>query len=232
MLNVEQSKARMPEGPLFSFIYTKSGDAVFFSHLDTIRILERALRRTGLPLCFTQGCNPHIRLSSFRAVPVGVETDGEWISVKLADEVNPGELCSSLNAQLPGGFTITKAVRGGPEGLDAEEIGLTLCFDGPAEDVESAAGRWIAMEKIETTVTRKDRCFTVDVRPLIRRYEMRDGFVLFELEGMGGRQPRIGDLARALYKLASQEHVMVKALRIIHSPVIHGNPQSGLESNR
>ena len=51
----------------------KSGEMIYFSQIDLIHILERALRRTNLPLYFTQGFRPHVKISLLTGLKLGVE---------------------------------------------------------------------------------------------------------------------------------------------------------------
>ena len=51
----------------------KKGEMIFFSQLDLVKIFERALRRTDLPLYFTKGYNPRLKMSFDRALKLGLE---------------------------------------------------------------------------------------------------------------------------------------------------------------
>jgi radical SAM-linked protein len=83
----------------------KSGEMIFFSQLDLIHVLERALRRTTLPLYYTQGFNPHVKISFLSGLKLGVE--GE-ISVRLyfKETIEAEEVREHLSINLPEGLTI------------------------------------------------------------------------------------------------------------------------------
>ena len=53
------------------------------SHLDVVRMLERSLRRSGLPVSFTGGFHPLPRLQLALALPLGVEAHGEWMDLEF-----------------------------------------------------------------------------------------------------------------------------------------------------
>jgi len=69
----------------FRVLYDKGMSARFLSHREIINIFNRALRRSGLPLNFTEGFNPHPRLSMGPALAVGLEGEGEFLDIELTD---------------------------------------------------------------------------------------------------------------------------------------------------
>ncbi|HLN63421.1 MAG TPA: TIGR03936 family radical SAM-associated protein [Symbiobacteriaceae bacterium] len=81
----------------------------FLSHLDLQRTLERTLRRAGLPLAFTQGYNPHPRISFASALATGTSSEGEFVDIDLTEELPPAELVARVNAQSPVGLRFLEA---------------------------------------------------------------------------------------------------------------------------
>ena len=89
--------------------YSKKGDARFLSHRETMRAMERALRRSGVPMMFTSGFNPHPKLSYAPALPLGVAAEGEYLEVFLEGNVLPEEAAESINRGLPEGLRVVSA---------------------------------------------------------------------------------------------------------------------------
>jgi radical SAM-linked protein len=89
--------------------FTKSGSLALISHLDLLRLLERALRRTGLPVSFTGGFHPLPRLQVALALPVGVEGTGEWLDLEFTEAVDPTAVRTRLQAELPPGLQLLSA---------------------------------------------------------------------------------------------------------------------------
>jgi len=89
--------------------FSKSGSLALISHLDTLRLLERALRRSGLPVSFTGGFHPLPRLQLALPLPLGVEGLGEWMDLEFVDCVDPAAVRSRLQAELPPGFQLLTA---------------------------------------------------------------------------------------------------------------------------
>ena len=89
--------------------YQKTGRMAYLSHLETMRALERALRRAGLPLTYSQGFSPHPRISSTPALPVGVGSLGEYLEVGLDGEVELSDLAERINRGMPQNLRISTA---------------------------------------------------------------------------------------------------------------------------
>jgi radical SAM-linked protein len=79
---------------------------VLLSHLDLVRLLERALRRSGLPVSFTGGFHPLPRVQFGLALPLGVEATGEWMDVEFAQPLVAEAARTALQRQLPAGFVL------------------------------------------------------------------------------------------------------------------------------
>ncbi len=89
--------------------FSKTGDMRFISHLDLMRLFQRASRRASLPVTVTQGFNPHLKISVTRALKLGMESAGEEAVFAMDGEVSPREFIASLNAKLPRGVRIERA---------------------------------------------------------------------------------------------------------------------------
>jgi radical SAM-linked protein len=81
----------------------------FISHLDLMRLFQRALRRAGLPVTITQGFSPHLKISINRALKLGMESASEALTVHMSKKVEPALFVELLNKNLPEGVKIVKA---------------------------------------------------------------------------------------------------------------------------
>jgi len=86
--------------------FAKKSEAVFLSHRETMRCLERALRRSELPLSYTSGFKPRPRVSFSPALPLGVAAEAEYIEVGLEEDVNSKEALEKINQALPRGLEV------------------------------------------------------------------------------------------------------------------------------
>lgn len=83
------------------FVFSKTGSLKFIGHLDLMRAMQRALRRSGLPVRYSQGFNPHILLSFAAPLGLGIEGMREVMELPLQTEVPPEHFVSELNKNLP-----------------------------------------------------------------------------------------------------------------------------------
>jgi radical SAM-linked protein len=87
-------------------MYAKEGPARYISHLDLIRAFERAARRAGLPLAFTQGFNPHPKLSFAAPLAVGTAGKAEFADLELNGNISAGIVAKSLSVVMPEGLRV------------------------------------------------------------------------------------------------------------------------------
>ena len=108
--------------------FAKSGSLALISHLDTLRLLERALRRSALPVSFTGGFHPLPRLQLALPLPLGVEGLGEWLDLEFVELVDPAAVRARLQVELPQEFQL----------LSAESVEVF----GPSLSQQLMAARW------------------------------------------------------------------------------------------
>ena len=89
--------------------FAKTGEMALLSHLDLVRMLERALRRSQLPVSFTGGFHPLPRLQMALALPLGAEADSDWLDLSFTEVVQPEQLLDRLAPLLPTGFALLEA---------------------------------------------------------------------------------------------------------------------------
>lgn len=86
--------------------YSKTSEGRFMSHLDLLRTMERVFRRAKLPLAFSQGFNPHPKISFGSALAVGVTSEGEYMDVELSKELSLDFIKESLDAVMPSALKV------------------------------------------------------------------------------------------------------------------------------
>jgi radical SAM-linked protein len=91
--------------------YTKTGHLVYLSHLDLVRLFERAFRRASIPLAFTQGFNPHPIIAFAAPLSVGISSTSEYVEVVLSEAMDPTVFMVRMNDTLPNDIRILAAVQ-------------------------------------------------------------------------------------------------------------------------
>ncbi|MFZ5570050.1 MAG: TIGR03960 family B12-binding radical SAM protein [Thermodesulfobacteriota bacterium] len=91
---------------VYRLIYSKTGNARFFGHLELVNMVFRALRRAEIPLKYSEGFHPKPRVSFDNPLPLGMESLSEGFSMMLKRHLSPERMIRSLNRQLPEGLRI------------------------------------------------------------------------------------------------------------------------------
>src|SRR5262249_31050714 len=89
--------------------YSKLAEARFLGAKETATLFARATRRAGLPVAYSQGFHPLPRLSFGPALPLGIESEGEFLDLELIEALPAAEVGLRLGAELPRGFIVSWA---------------------------------------------------------------------------------------------------------------------------
>ena len=81
--------------------FCKKGILRYISHLDLVRLFQRAVRRADLPVKLSEGFSPRYKIGFGQALKLGVESESERIIFTLRDWVNPEEFAKRMNGKLP-----------------------------------------------------------------------------------------------------------------------------------
>lgn len=88
--------------------FSRGEEVKFLSHLDLMRLWERAFRRAGVPLAYSQGFTPHPRISVAAPLPVGVTSEAELMDVELVKWLPPNSFSVGVRRQLPQGISLNE----------------------------------------------------------------------------------------------------------------------------
>lgn len=95
--------------------YGKNNQGKFLSHLDLMRTWERSFRRGLIPIAFSQGFNPHPKMSFGSALAVGVTSSGEYMDVQLKNIMNIEDIKERLQNYLPPSLEIYSIIEIDPK---------------------------------------------------------------------------------------------------------------------
>lgn len=164
--------------------HRKEGRAAWISQLELQSLLERSMRRAALPLAFSRGFHPLPLISFGRALPVGVASRAEWFIVTLRAPLRAEEVLEKLDPRMPDGMKLVRA-----EGLPLtgkvvsppEEL-FQLRYSDPSA-LSAAWENFVAAERWDLErETKQGGTRVLDLRPLLRDHEFRDGGLLFTLD--------------------------------------------------
>ena len=171
--------------------FTKLGKIRWTSHRDTARMWERAFRRVGLPLAYTNGFSPRPKVSFGLALPTGHESVAEYLDLELAAgaELEVASLPARLSAALPAGVDAlaAAAISDRAPSLQEEVSSCTwrlavAATEGTAPVAVDDLGSWVERvldaDRLVVTRLRKGTEVTDDIRPAILSvrplHELRD----------------------------------------------------------
>lgn len=111
--------------------FSKTGRAKYISHLDLMRAMSRALKRSELPVWYTEGFNPHIYLTFALPLSLGIEGKRESMDFRLTRPLPPQEVVDRLNANLPEGLAALDAAppKLKPEAISWADYRIILKWD-------------------------------------------------------------------------------------------------------
>lgn len=151
-------------------IFTKGEEVKYISHLDLMRLWERALRRANIPLLYSKGYNPRPRISIAAPLAVGFTGRREVMDLILERITSPLDFGTSVKKQLPPGITLVEVEEVYPAlpSLQSQvrsadyRIIVEACL--PEDDVQEKLLALLQREKIP----RQRRGKEYDLRPLVQ----------------------------------------------------------------
>ena len=161
--------------------YKKEDEMIFISHLDLQRLLQRAFRRAKINLSYSEGFNPHPKMSYGNALALGVESQGEYVDIEIEDDIEVKEFLERINEQLPDGIKFVKGQEIDPETPSLSSIivygeyifNIDLEVPLSKEFVKSRVLNFVkSKEIIITKKNKKGKKVEVDIRPMIRNFDL------------------------------------------------------------
>ncbi len=151
--------------------YAKGEAVKYISHLDLARTMERAFRRAGLPLVYSQGFNPRPKFAFASALPVGATGRAELVDVWLSPPLAPLEFAKRVAPQLPAGLELVE-VREVDPALPSLQASVShaeyiVTLQEPPPDLEERIAKLLASDTLPMERERKGKLRAYDLRPLI-----------------------------------------------------------------
>ncbi len=155
--------------------FSKTGRAIYISHLDLYRLFQRAIKRAKLPIWETEGFNPHVYITF--ALPLALGTAGvcESLDTKLTEDISADELVRRFNDALPRDIRVISAsepVR------KPTEIALSV-YEADFECDDAKFDEFLAAEHIPAEKKTKRGIAELDLKEHLAILERRPGFMRF-----------------------------------------------------
>jgi len=126
--------------------FSRGEEIKFISHLDLMRLWQRALNRAGVALAYSEGFSPHPRMSLAAPLALGVTSEAELMDIVLAKWSSPHTFTTSVSRQLPRGIEISQVYN---TPLTMPSLQSQIRFAEYIVDIETEKGQ----EDVESVVT-------------------------------------------------------------------------------
>lgn len=171
--------------------FSKESDIKFIGHLDLMRTIQRMLKRSGLPLEYSKGFNPHINMSLTQPLAVGIYSCGDYIDVAFQEEVDEELIKDKLNSNAPVGIKIfdvkkikeanNKKVFKSMAELNGAKYMIKIKYlntDSTCEDMEDL----LNMKQWNTIKKSKSGESEVDIKKMIKEidYNIKDNLLIIK----------------------------------------------------
>ena len=209
-----RSPAEAPPVPPARFVvrirYAKEGPARYLSGLEIQSLWARALRRAGFTPAYSQGFNPAPRLSFSPALPVGTESLAEFVEAEFGCPTVVADLMKRLPPCLPPGITPVDARMLAPGEARLADFDLVSEYridPVPPHGLPAGAGPENAARALEIlraadavpmASTREDRSTTIDLKPLVKNFQVNGESLFITIVQGTGRGVRPVEAASAL----------------------------------
>lgn len=157
-------------------LFEKTGNAVWISHLDLMRLFQRAFQRAGIRLTHTQGFHPRPSLSIALPLSVGMESVCELMDFEQDGEsLSCQEIKERLNRALVSGITVREVYHGGRKIRDLALLRCEVVLEydrGVPEGALEALRALYAQESLIVAKKTKGGMQQQDIAPMIRDLEI------------------------------------------------------------
>ena len=153
--------------------FSRGQELKFISHLDLMRLWQRAFNRAGISLVYSEGFNPRPRMSLAAPLALGVTSDAELMDIVLAKTVSPHFFTEAVSKQLPPGIEISQVYLVAPTlpSLQSQiryaEYKVELETEKESKAIESSLASLLSLEHLAWQHKRDTGLRNYDLRTLI-----------------------------------------------------------------
>ena len=153
--------------------FSRGQEVKFISHLDIMRLWQRALIRAGISLAYSEGFNPRPRISLAAPLAVGVTSEAELMDIILTKPASPHFFTAAVNQQLPPGIEILQVYPTAPTmpSLQSQvryaEYKVELETENGQKDIESALNSLLSAKNLPWQHQRDTGPRSYDLRTLV-----------------------------------------------------------------
>lgn len=156
--------------------FAKRGNMKFIGHLDIMRYFQKAMRRAGVDIVYSEGFSPHQKMSFAAPLGVGILSEGEYLDIEVHSTLSSKEMISALNDVMVEGMEVL-SYKLLPDGagkamalVAAADYALEFREGYEPDSFDAFSSEFLSfISQPEITVTKKTKKGerTLDLKPLI-----------------------------------------------------------------
>lgn len=147
-------------------LFERVGDASFVGHLDLMHTFDRAIRRAGLPILYSQGYNPRPMMVFALPLGVGIDTLGDYVDISMSREVDVNELMEKVNPFLPKGVKLYGGINIDEPKNSLMSVVTIAKYRFTAPEIKSKMRSLVTRDELRVTKKSKGKLVETDIRPL------------------------------------------------------------------
>lgn len=164
--------------------FNKYDDMKYISHLDLLRVMDRLLRRSGVPIKYSQGFHPRPKISLGNPISLGTEAFNEPMDIELREDMTNDELMKRLNSKSVLGFEFTKVIDiDGKTSIADEYKEMRYEITGDPSSLEKLYNL-LSQDEILLIKEKKGKVETKNLKPRIKFFERKEDMVNLIIENM------------------------------------------------
>lgn len=198
--------------------FSKTDRMIFIGHLDLLKLFQRTIKRSKLPIGYSWGYNPHQLITFAIPLPLGMSSVGEIVDIQLTHKMDCNEIKDRLNSVLPEGISILKAME-----MDFHDTSCAaavayadyyITLDKRIDNFKETVNSIMEKEEINIERTVKKKTKTVNIRPLINYMSVDNDGDVTELccniatGSQGNLKPDV--LLEYIYSLMGEDFDIIK----------------------
>lgn len=164
--------------------FNKYDDMKYISHLDLLRVMDRLLRRSGVPIKYSQGFHPRPKISLGNPISLGTEAFNEPMDIELREDMTNDELMKRLNSKSVLGFEFTKVIDiDGKTSIADEYKEMRYEITGDPSSLEKLYNL-LSQDEILLIKEKKGKVETKNLKPRIKFFERKGDMINLIIENM------------------------------------------------
>lgn len=154
--------------------FEKTGKLQYISHLDLLRTMQTALRRAKVKMIYSEGFNPHMKITFALPLSIGTESVCEYMDIRTQPDVDPKYVKESLGKNLPDGMKILDVYEASSKLTDIKYAAYTAMLDyGELSEKAAEVGNTLFSKELIVTKRTKKGERDIDIFPMIKKAECR-----------------------------------------------------------